>query len=116
MKTYIDGFDTAQEVVVSVEDELRRKLPLERLFALEVLGEAAAVVVVRGSEGAQDAHRYRHLLYRLLHLALEDFRRLQVVPTLNGDRPSILQHNRQILQSASKSNQRTQNTHGKRTL
>lgn len=85
----MDSLNAFQEPVISVEDKFGIKLPLQGLSSLlEVFLQLGLVFLIRVLEQSQDPECSVHLLYRLLHLSLEDVCRLQVVPCLKW--PSLL--------------------------
>ena len=85
MTTYIDGFNATEELVVSVEDELWRELPLDGLLVLEVVLQFGAVLLVDRAESSENLDGDLNLLDRLLYLPLEDLCGLQVVSTLKNN-------------------------------
>ena len=80
--TYMDHLDSFDELVEAMEDELWSELPRAWFLLLKVVPYVQAMVLVRVTEVFQDLPRHLNLLYRLLHLPLEDLKRLEESTTL----------------------------------
>jgi len=81
--TYVDELDSFDELVVAVEDQYGRELPVPGGVLLAEVGpDVGAVLLVDGFQSGQVADDHLHLDNRLINLALEHLRRVQERPTL----------------------------------
>ena len=80
--THIHSLHPLHKFVISVEDQLRSKLPLFGLSLLEVIFQLCTVLLIGVLEAVQAGKGLLYFLYCLLHFTLEDFCRVQEVAAL----------------------------------